>query len=71
MSTGDADTPLRNKQTPLFTCDVWEHAYYIDYRNDRAKYLNSFWEIVDWAEIGRRYDAANIELPVAKRRGQG
>lgn len=71
VSTGDADTPLRSKQTPLLTCDVWEHAYYLDYRNDRAKYLNSFWAIVDWAEIGRRYAAATIELPVVKRRGQG
>ena len=47
-STSNAATPLTGKAKPLFTCDVWEHAYYIDYRNARADYLEKFWNIVNW-----------------------
>lgn len=46
--TDDADTPLRHGDRALLTCDVWEHAYYIDHRNDRAKYLDAFWNLVNW-----------------------
>ena len=48
LNTDDADNPLRLAAQPLLTCDVWEHAYYIDYRNDRARYIDAFWNIVDW-----------------------
>ncbi|KAF4672006.1 Fibronectin type III and SPRY domain-containing protein 1 [Perkinsus chesapeaki] len=44
----DAGCPLRDGQTPILNCDVWEHAYYIDYRNARPKYVEHFWEIVNW-----------------------
>ena len=47
-NTPDADTPLRTGDTPLLTCDVWEHAYYIDWRNDRASYVDAFWGLVNW-----------------------
>ena len=48
MSTSNADTPMTHNKTALFTCDVWEHAYYIDYRNVRPKYVESFWSLVNW-----------------------
>lgn len=44
----NADNPLKTGKKALLTCDVWEHAYYIDYRNARAKYLEAFWKIVNW-----------------------
>jgi len=46
--TSNAGTPLTAGKKPLLTCDVWEHAYYIDYRNNRAKYVESFWDLVNW-----------------------
>ncbi len=48
VSTSNAATPLTGDDTPLMTCDVWEHAYYIDYRNLRAKYMENFWALVNW-----------------------
>ena len=48
MQTHDAGNPLTEKVKPILTCDVWEHAYYIDYKNDRASYVDAFWRSVNW-----------------------
>ena len=57
ISTSNAATPLTTTQTALLTADVWEHAYYIDYRNSRPNYLAGFWQIVNWDEVSKRFGA--------------
>ena len=57
-STPNAETPLTsNTQKALLTCDVWEHAYYIDYRNARNSYLSAFWNLVNWEFVNKNLDA--------------
>ncbi len=55
MSTSNAATPLTTDKKALLTCDVWEHAYYIDYRNSRPNYLEGFWKLVNWDFVAANF----------------
>ena len=58
LSTPNAETPLSSSsQKALLTCDVWEHAYYIDYRNARNKYVEAFWSLVNWEFVNKNLDS--------------
>ena len=58
LSTPNAETPLTAKnQKALLTCDVWEHAYYIDYRNARNQYIEAFWQLVNWEFVNKQLDS--------------
>lgn len=57
VSTSNAATPLTTDKKPLLTCDVWEHAYYIDYRNSRPNYLETFWKLVNWEFAAQQFQA--------------
>jgi Fe-Mn family superoxide dismutase len=55
VSTANQDNPMSEGWTPLLTIDVWEHAYYLKYQNRRAEYVSTFWNVINWNEVARRY----------------
>ena len=57
-STANQDTPLSQGDTPILGIDVWEHAYYLNYQNRRPDYIEAFYNVIDWAAVGDRYERA-------------
>ena len=57
-STANQDSPLMQGHTPILGLDVWEHAYYLNYQNDRGAYVNAWWNVVNWDQAASNFDAA-------------
>jgi Fe-Mn family superoxide dismutase len=57
-STPNQDSPHLKGDTPVLGVDVWEHAYYLNYQNERGTYVDKFWDIVDWDAVNERYENA-------------
>ncbi|CAM4275078.1 superoxide dismutase [Listeria ivanovii] len=58
ISTANQDSPLSEGKTPVLGLDVWEHAYYLKFQNRRPEYIDTFWNVINWDEANKRFDAA-------------
>ena len=67
VNTDDAANPMNAGHTPILTCDVWEHAYYIDYRNKRPDYINAFWNLVNWDFVATKFAGQSIKHPLSSQ----
>lgn len=63
INTPNQDSPVSLGLSPILTLDLWEHAYYLKYKNKRADYIQNFWNIINWEEIGKRYQNASVGTP--------
>lgn len=63
--TTNAENPMMNGLVPLFVCDLWEHAYYIDYRNNRAQYIKDMWNFVNWKFVSENFNSEHLKSCVA------
>lgn len=58
----NAENPLQQSDIPLLTCDVWEHAYYLDYQNERPKYIENFWSLINWQFVEENFEKTNTQF---------
>ena len=59
MQGSNADNPIKHGKEPVLTIDVWEHAYYVDYRNERPRFVEGFWSVVNWESAAKAYAGGN------------
>lgn len=63
QATKDAENPIRHGRVVLMTCDLWEHAFYIDYRNDKGAYMSAFWSVINWDFVAERFSDGRSSSP--------